>query len=205
MAITDARIDDYIQKSAAFAIPVLKKLRELVHKACPDVQETLKWSMPHFEYKGSILCSMASFKQHCAFGFWLSSKMNDPHGFLTITERTAMGNLGQIKSTADLPTDKIMIAYIKEAMRLIDSGEKLSKKNPVPGTGTIEIPDYFRKILKKNKMAWQHFEAFSYSQKKEYIQWISEAKTEATREKRMETALEWISEGKGRNWKYEKK
>jgi uncharacterized protein YdeI (YjbR/CyaY-like superfamily) len=205
MPSTDKRIDDYINKSAPFAIPVLTKIRALVHKGCPEVNETLKWSMPHFEYKDSILCSMASFKQHCAFGFWLSSQMNDPHGFLSITERTAMGNLGQLKSPSDLPPDKIMIAYIKEAMRLIDSGAKLSKKVSASTDKTLEIPAYFELALSKNKKAKQHFDAFPYSHRKEYIQWITEAKTEATREKRMETALEWIAEGKGRNWKYERK
>jgi uncharacterized protein YdeI (YjbR/CyaY-like superfamily) len=205
MPVNDKRIDDYINKSAPFAIPILNKIRQLVHKSCPDVKENIKWSFPHFEYKGSILCSMASFKQHCAFGFWLGSQMNDPHGILAITDRTAMGNLGAIKSLSDLPNDKIMTAYIKEAMKLIDSGAKVTKKVAANTEKILEIPGYFENALNKNKKAKQQFESFPYSHRKEYIQWITEAKTEPTREKRVETALEWIAEGKSRNWKYERK
>lgn len=199
----DQRIDHYIDKSAEFAKPILNHLRMLVHKNCPDVVETMKWSFPHFEYNGSILCSMASFKQHCAFGFWLGSKMKDPHGILTPSgERDAMGHFGQIKSLKDLPADKILAAYFKEAMELTDKGEKLSRAKSEPKEMTI--PPYFLSEVKKNKAALLHFEKFSPSQKKEYITWIAEAKTEATRQKRMATAVEWLAEGKTRNWKYER-
>src|SRR5688572_26225320 len=131
MAKSDKRVELYISKSAEFAQPILWHITELVHKACPDVEETMKWSFPHFMYKGSNLCSMASFKQHCAFGFWLGSKMKDPKKILNTGEnKTAMGHLGQLRSMKDLPSDKIMLAYIKEAMTLIDKGVKLTKAEP---------------------------------------------------------------------------
>ena len=204
MPAYDPRIDDYISKSADFAKPILEYLRETIHKACPDVQETMKWSFPHFEYNGSILCSMASFKQHCTFGFWLGSLMNDPHGLLTpVGERTAMGHFGQIRSVKDLPSSKILSAYIKEAMALAEQGVKLPK-TPKAASKKIETPPYFLAILKKNKKAFEHFERFSPSHKKEYVLWITEAKSEATRNKRMATAIEWLSDGKPKDWRYMK-
>jgi len=200
---TDPRIDNYILKSADFAVPILIHLRELIHIGCPEIKETVKWSFPNFEYKGSILCSMASFKQHCAFGFWLGSLMDDPHGLLTTgNNKTAMGNLGQIKSLEDLPSDDIMIQYIRHAKELIDKGIKLPKKAPASATKELEIPDYFAEALKTNKKATATFDAFSYSNKKEYVEWVTEAKSEDTRNKRLATAIEWLAEGKIKNWKY---
>lgn len=206
MAKTDKRIDDYIKKAQPFAQPVLKHIRELVHKGCPEVEETIKWGMPSFDYKGPF-CSMASFKQHCVFGFWKSRLINDPDGYLG--ERAnqggeAMGNLGRITSLKDLPPDKAMIDFIMQAKKLNDEGVKLPPK-PIKEKKDLIIPDYFINSLKKNKKAFSNFKNFSQSHKKEYVEWITEAKTEATREKRMETAIEWIAEAKGRNWKYEKK
>jgi uncharacterized protein YdeI (YjbR/CyaY-like superfamily) len=205
MKNTDQRIDNYIDLAADFAKPILITLRSIVHQACPQVTETMKWSFPHFEYKGSILCSMASFKQHCAFGFWLASKMKDTHQLLAVGDtRTSMGHLGKIKSVQHLPSKKVMNEYIKEAMSLIDNGEKLEKKKPAEKSKPIKVPDYFVEELKQNKMALTAFNRFSNSHKKEYIEWITEAKTEATRNKRIATAIQWLSEGKSRNWKYVK-
>lgn len=204
MPVPDKRVDTYIEKSAPFAKPILEQLRKVVHHACPGVAETMKWSFPHFIYNGSNLCSMASFKQHCAFGFWLGSLMKDPKGiFNKDPEKAAMGNLGQIKCINDLPDTKILTDYIREAMNLADRGVKLSKKSPGESPKNLPIPDYFLAALKTNKAASDHFEAFPFGQKKEYIEWITGAKTEVTRQKRLATALEWIAAGKGKNWKYE--
>ncbi len=200
---TDQRIDDYISKSADFAKPILIRLRRLIHQGCPDIKETWKWSFPHFEYNGSILCSMASFKQHCAFGFWLSSKMKDPHNILSVgDERTAMGSLGRIETSADLPSDDLLIEYIKQAMDLIDKGVKLSKPANVKGQKELTVPGFFMEALKKNRKALETFEAFNYSNKKDYVEWITGAKSEDTRKKRLDTAIGWMAEGKIRNWKY---
>jgi uncharacterized protein YdeI (YjbR/CyaY-like superfamily) len=206
MPAYDPRIDAYIDKSAPFAQPILTHLRELVHQACPDVEETMKWSMPHFDYKG-VMCSMASFKQHCSFSFWKAFLLKDPKGF--IKERAAqggegMGHLGRITSLKDLPPDKALIDLIKQAKKINDEGLKLPPKEK-KAPKELETPDYFLKELKRNKSAFAVFENFSLSQKKEYVQWITEAKTEDTRNKRMATAIEWIGEGKKRNWKYEVK
>lgn len=202
MAKTDKRVELYIGKAAPFAQPILIHILEVVHKACPEVEETFKWSFPCFLYNGSILCSMAAFKQHASFGFWLESKMKDPNKILSRgKQREGMGHLGKLTSVKDLPSDKILTAYIKEAMALIDKGEKLKKasaKAKIP----LKVPAYFREALSKNKKALDTFENFSYSNKKEYVVWVTEAKTETTRNSRLKTAIEWMAQGKIRNWKY---
>jgi uncharacterized protein YdeI (YjbR/CyaY-like superfamily) len=203
MAKKDPRIDAYIAKSVPFAKPVLNHLRALVHKACPVAEETMKWSFPHFDYKAEMMCSMAAFKQHCAFGFWKASLMSDPALLDNAKSEIAMGHFGKITSLKDLPADKIILAYIKEAMKLNDEGIKVVKERPAIRK-KLEIPAYFTNAVKKNKKAFNTFENFSYSQKKEYIDWVTEAKTEDTRNKRLTQAVEWMAEGKVRNWKYVK-
>lgn len=204
MATTDPRIDAYIKKAAPFAQPILKHIRKLVHSACPEVEETIKWGFPHFDYQGEMMCSMASFKAHAVFGFWKASLMKDPILMENAKSESSMGHSGRLTSIKDLPSDKKMIGYIKEAMKLTDNGIKLPPKKKVEKKELI-IPDYFKAVLKKNKKANAIFEDFAYSHKKEYVEWITEAKTESTREKRMDQALEMIAEGKSRNWKYQQK
>lgn len=203
MASYDKRVDAYIAKSAPFAQPILEHIRELVHRACPEVEETMKWSFPHFDYKG-MMCNMASFKHHCSFGFWKAAIMKDPKGILTLVGRTAMGHFERITSVDDLPNEKVMIDYIKQAARLNENDIKLPPKKAIKASA-IKVPDYFTKALKKNKKALAAFEAFSNSHRNEYVKWIIEAKSEETRERRMEQAVTWLSEGKSRNWKYERK
>jgi uncharacterized protein YdeI (YjbR/CyaY-like superfamily) len=203
MATKSKEIDAYIAKSADFAKPILNHLRELVHKTCPDAEEKMKWSFPHFDYKGEMLCSMAAFKQHCSFGFWKASLMKDPVLVEMAKSEVAMGHLGKITSLKDLPPDKKIIAWIKEAMKLNDEGRKVVKTKPVVKK-ELEVPDYFSKTVKENKKAWTTFEAFSPSAKKDYVEWVTEAKTEETRNKRLTQAIEWMAEGKKRNWKYER-
>lgn len=198
MPKTDPRIDAYIEKSADFARPVLVHLRKLIHAACPDVTETLKWSMPSFEYKG-ILCGFAAFKAHCTFGFWKQSLMESD---AFPRNKTAMGSFGRITSLKDLPSDKVMIGLIHQAMELNEKGVKV-KKTPAAKKDLV-VPDDLNKALTKNKKARAQFDKFSYSHKKEYVEWITEAKTEPTRLKRLATTIEWLAEGKSRNWKYEK-
>lgn len=196
------RIDAYISKSADFAKPVLRHLRELVHEACPDVEETMKWSFPHFDYKG-MMCSMAAFKQHCSFGFWKASLMEGYDKVLYPMGETAMGHFGQLKSLKDLPSDKIILSYIKEATRLNDDGVKLPQRAK-PTLQKLVVPVDFKKALTRNKKAAANFDGFSYSNKKEYVEWVTEAKTDVTRRTRLATSIEWLSEGKIRNWKYVK-
>ena len=207
MALKEKKIDAYIAKSADFAKPILNHIRELVHKTCPDVEEKVKWGMPFFDYKGEMLCHMASFKQHAVMGFWKASLMKDSILFENAKSETAMGHLGKITSLKDIPSDKKITAWIKEAMVLNDKGIKLPAKiKPTEKEKKeLTVPDYFTKALAKNKKAKQAFENFAYSHKKEYLAWVTEAKTEETRNKRIATALEWMAEGKSRLWKYEKK
>ena len=204
MPTKDPRIDLYIYNAADFARPILLHLRELVHAACPDVKETIKWSFASFDYKGPM-CSMASFKQHCAFGFWKASLMKDKTLTKNAESESAMGHYGKITSLKDLPSDKKIIAHIKEAMMLNEKGIKLPPRKVTTAKKEIVAPVYFLKQLKKNKKAFATFESFSPSHKREYVEWITEAKTDETKKCRIETAIEWMSEGKSRNWKYVKK
>jgi uncharacterized protein YdeI (YjbR/CyaY-like superfamily) len=201
MSTTNIKIDAYINNSADFARPILIHLRKVVHKACPDVQERIKWGMPHFDYKDNMLCSMASFKQHCAFSFWKASLMKDKTLMMNAKRETSMGHLGRITSLKDLPPEKKLISYIKEATKLNDDGVKLDKK-PLAAKTTLNIPKELTFALQSNKKAERTFNEFSYSNKKEYVEWITSAKTDDTRNKRLETAVEWLKEGKVRHWKY---
>jgi len=192
MARKDPRIDAYIAKSQPFAQPILRHLRAAVHAGCPDVVETIKWGMPHFEHEG-VLCGMAAFKAHCAFGFWNRA--------LAIPgQKGAMGQFGCITAVSDLPATKILVGYVREAARLNETGEKIGpvrkKKAPLP------VPKELTAALKKRAGAEAKFKAFSPSQQREYSEWILEAKTDATRGQRLATSIEWIAAGKPRMWKY---
>lgn len=201
MVIKDSRIDAYIEKAEPYARSILKHIRKLIHVACPEVEETLKWQFPHFNYKG-MMCSMAAFQKHCAFNFWKGAIMRDPHHILDKAPQHSMGQLGKLMTLNDLPSDKIFIEYIQEAMKLNDEGIKVLKKK-IERNNELLIPDDLMNALQENKNALETFEHFSYSKKKEYVDWIISAKHQSTKEKRLATAIEWISEGKSRNWKYE--
>ena len=203
----DPRVDAYIARSKPFAQPILRHIRELVHKACPAVVETMKWSRPFFEYKGAILGNVSAFKEHCSFGFWgeeISTVLREAK----VLQPDAMGSLGRITSVDDLPANKQMLSLLRQATAFIDSGQYTSpiaarhKVVKAPVADVKEHPE-FTKALKANKKAAAAFAAFSPSCKREYIEWIADAKREETRDKRIATAIEWISEGKQRNWKYQ--
>ena len=191
--------DDYIAEAAEFARPILKKIRDAFHKACPEIEETMKWGVPHFEYKG-IVGSMAAFKQHVGWGFWKATLLKDPQKLFNRVGETAMGG-AKVTDISQLPSDKDLLAYIREAVALNRDGVKVpaAKKKP---KAELRVPDYLMAALKKNKKALATFEAFSPSNKREYVEWIVEAKQEATRDKRLAQAIEWMQEGKPRNWKY---
>lgn len=195
MAKKDPRIDAYIAKSADFAKPILKHLREIVHRGCPDVEETMKWSMPHFDYAGGPLAGMAAFQAHCAFGFWKGS-------LIVPGSKEAMGQFGRITKRSDLPSDKALLGYVRKAAKLNEEGIKVvrPKKEKPP----IAMPADLAAALKKDAKARKTFEGFSPSRKREYLEWIVEAKTDETRRKRLGTAIEWMAAGKPRNWKYVK-
>jgi uncharacterized protein YdeI (YjbR/CyaY-like superfamily) len=192
----DPRIDAYIDRSAAFAKPILKHLREVVHAGCPDVEETLKWSMPHFDYKG-MMCGMAAFKEHCAFGFWKGTLILENN----TAEEEAMGHFGRITSLDDLPDAKILIRYVRQAAELNEKGIKAPGRTQPKKKRPLQVPDYLKAALKKNAKAKKTFENLTPSHQREYVEWITEAKRDETRERRVKTAIDWMSRGKVRNWK----
>ena len=197
MGTRDPRIDAYIARSADFAKPILTYLRETIHAACPEVEETIKWGTPTFDYHG-IMCGTAAFKEHCALGFWKAK--------LVVGDENseAMGQFGRIRSIDDLPSRRTLTGYIKKAMALNEAGVKAPRETK-PKRKPLPMPDELRRALGKNKPAKSAFEAFSPSHQREYIEWITEAKTDETRSRRVEMAVEWMAEGKPRNWKYMKR
>jgi uncharacterized protein YdeI (YjbR/CyaY-like superfamily) len=201
MGTKDKRIDAYIGKAADFAQPILREIRAIIHQGCPEVEETMKWSMPFFMYKDDMLCHMAAFKQHCALGFWKASLIIDKKESKSVE---AMGQFGRITSMKDLPSKSVLVSYVKEAKRLNDEGIKKASKPKAAVKKELEVPSYFMAALKRNRKSLATFEGFPYSHKKEYVQWVTEAKTDETRDRRLQTTVEWLAEGKSRNWKYEK-
>jgi uncharacterized protein YdeI (YjbR/CyaY-like superfamily) len=201
MGSRNPRVDAYINKAAGFAQPILKHLRDTVHAACPDVAEEMKWSFPHFMYKG-MLCSMAAFKQHAAFMFWKGSLVVED----TSKSGDAMGQLGRITNLADLPPKKALIGYIKKAAALNDEGVKVARApKKSAGAKPLRVPADLGAAFKKNKQAQSTFDNFAPSHRREYVEWITGAKTDETRARRLKTAIEWMAEGKSQNWRYEKK
>jgi len=198
----DSRVDAFIEKASDFAKPILEYIREIVHETSPLLTETVKWGFPFFDYKGPV-CQMAAFKEHCSFGFWKATLLNDPHNALSIGDGSA-GSFGRITKIEDLPSKEILQDFIRQAIALNESGKKTPeaiKKASTPKTELV-IPEYFTEFLKGYPNASFNFDKSSYSHKKEYVEWIVDAKSDATRQKRMETAAEWLAEGKSRHWKY---
>jgi hypothetical protein len=204
--VADGRIvavDAYIAKAGEFARPVLEFLREVVHAGAPGVVEEMKWSMPFFVYKGVILGNMAAFKAHCSFGLW------GPDVVGTLREDGVarggnMGSFGKITSVKELPSRAKLVGYVRLAAKAIADGDRTKAwSRPKVAKAEAEVPKELAVALKKNKAAGKSFEAMTPGYRREYCQWIAEAKREETREKRVATAVEWIAEGKSRNWKYE--
>ncbi len=201
MKNSNPKIDDYIANAQIFSQPILIQLRNWIHQVCPEVEETIKWGFPHFIYGDGILCSMAAFKQHCVFTFWKAAIMSDPQQLFTKIGITSMGHLGKIKSLADLPAKEILLEYLQEALRLNQEGVKLPTRKTTRNQ-ELNVPEYLMVALQENVRALKVFNNFSYTNKKEYIDWLTEAKTEATRQKRLGQAIDWIAAGKTRNWRY---
>jgi uncharacterized protein YdeI (YjbR/CyaY-like superfamily) len=199
MGARDPRIDAYIEKAADFARPILRHLRDVVHSASPEIDETMKWSFPHFTHRG-IVCSMAAFKEHCTLGFWKASLIlpDDEKG------EEAMGQFGRITSLDDLPPRETLVGYVREAVRLNDEGVKVERSPKRKRARELEVPEAFRAALDRDPKAKATFEGFSRSHRNEYVEWITEARRDETRDRRIRTAIEWLAEGKPRNWKYTK-
>ncbi len=206
MKNTIPEVDAYIEKSADFAKPILEKLRKVFHKADPNIQEVIKWSVPHFEHDG-LVGGIAAFKKHVSLGFWKSKEMDDPHDLFDGDPKASMCAV-KFSDVKDVPSEKVLVAYVKQAVKLnVDksktpksTAKKTAKKKVAK---KITVPADLKAALTKNKKAQATFDGFSYTNRKEYVEWITEAKRDATREKRLKQAIEWMAEGKSRNWKYQ--
>ena len=196
MGQRDPRVDAYIAKAAPFAQPILEEIRNRVHEAFPAIEEDIKWGAPAFVHHG-LLANMAAFKAHCAFGFW------NPAIAATGKEKEAMGSYGRIESVRDLPPKREFLELVKKAALANESGEKPKRVPKHPPKPAPAMPDDFRKALAKNSAARKTYDAFSPSHQREYLEWITEAKQEETRARRLATSIEWLSEGKSRMWKYQ--
>ena len=193
---TDPRVDAYIERQAGFARPILAHLRGVIHEACPDCEETIKWSMPSFVYKGKILAGFAAFKAHATFGYWNDSMLNQDE-----KNRSAMGQFGRLTTLDDLPDRATLVALTGKSMALIDEGAKppraTARKPP------FTIPQDLRAAIDAVPAAKAVFDGFAPSCQREYVEWVTEAKRDETRSKRLNQSVEWLAEGKKRNWKYE--
>ena len=199
MVTKDPRVDAYVEQAADFAKPILRHLRATVHAACPDVVETIKWGHPQFEYKGPF-CGMAAFKAHAVFGFWKHALVvTDDDG----RSKEAMGGFGRLTSVADLPSKAALARYLKKAIALNDQGIKVPRTKTGPRK-PVRTPKELTAALATNAKARATWEAFSPSHRREYAAWIAEAKGADTRQRRLDTTLAWLAEGKKRNWKYER-
>jgi hypothetical protein len=203
------KVDGYIAEVQPFAQPIMARLRELVHEGCPGVEESIKWGMPFFEYRGAILCNMAAFKQHCRFGFW-GKEIGAVLSAAKVSVKNSADSLGKITSVDNLPADKQMIDWVRQAAALIDSGNHTSPiaarrqaAKSRPKKPAVKMSAEFAAAMKKSKKTAAAFAKFSPSAKREYLEWIAEAKRPETRTQRIATAIQWIAEGKQRNWKYQ--
>jgi uncharacterized protein YdeI (YjbR/CyaY-like superfamily) len=201
MSKRDPRIDAYIAKSAGFARPILRHIRSVVHAACPQVEEGIKWGMPHFGYRGGMMCQMAAFKQHCAFGFWKAARILGPDGR---SAEKAMGQFGRLTSLGDLPPRRVLTGYIRQAMALHEEGVRVPRPRRRPRP-SVRTPADLAAALKENARAGATYREFSPSHRREYVEWITGAKGADTRARRLATAIKWMAEGKSQNWKYMKR
>lgn len=201
MPTADPRVDAYIAKAPAFAQPILGYLRALIHATCPDAIETIKWGMPCFLFQDRILCGIAAFKQHCSLWFW-KARGAVPKA---TTDSDGMGQFGRITAVTDLPSQKVIAVYLRAAIkRGLDAVANPIREKPATTRPSLEVPGDLLAALNRHQTAHRTFDSFSPSCKREYIDWICEAKRIATRERRIAQAIEWMAEGKRRNWQYQK-
>ena len=199
MGKRDPRVDAYIAKSQPFAQPILTHLRASVHAACPQTEETIKWGMPYFQYHG-MLCGMAAFKAHATFGFW---KGRHVFGGDKAKHDEAMGQFGRLETVKDLPAKRLISLYVKRAMLINEQPELAPRAKRKRVTKPVNVPADLATALAKSAKARKGFAGLTPGKQREYIEWLEEAKREETRAKRLATTIEWVSEGKSRNWKYE--
>ena len=198
------KISAYIAGAQPFAQPILTHLRELVHQACPGIVEEMKWSRPFFVLDGVILANIAAFQQHCSLGIW-GPEMQEVLAAAGIQFEGSMGTFGRLTSLRDLPPDKTLLGYFRQAAAFITSGQRTKSYKRPHRVVKVDagMPPELAAALKKNEAAAKVFAAFPTSCQREYCSWIAEAKRPETRERRIAQAVEWIAEGKQRNWRYQ--
>lgn len=197
------KVDDYVTASETFAQPIMTRLRTLLHNTCPDIVEDMKWGIPHFDYKGEMMCILAASKKHCAFSFWKDALMADPRLKANSGLPAIKRFMGKLTALSDLPSESELVGFIREAMALNENGIKLPPRAAKPPKD-LSMPDDFAAKLAANGTAKEVFETKSDSFRKDYLIWITDAKTDVTRQSRIAEAAAWIAEGKSRFWKYEK-
>ena len=210
----DPRVDAQIEGAPGFARPVLRHLRTLIHQA-GEVEETIKWQRPFFLHQGEIVCSLGAFKEHCSLGIW-GEGMSDVLRADGVSGDDASGSIGRITCLADLPDDALLLHWLRKAVaiaaakasaprgaRIKAAPQKAGKSLPQIAKGELATPEDLVRELARVAGATENFQAFAPSCRKEYVEWIEEAKRPETRAKRLGEAVGWIAEGKRRNWKYE--
>ena len=201
MGKKDPRVDAYIARSPEFARPILKRLRRVVHAASPKIEETIKWGSPAFVHKG-IVCAMAAFTRHCVFGFWKGALLEESIASLPRGAGKAMGQFGRITVVSDLPDDASLRRLVRAAVALNERGVKHPARARPRGSRRLRVPAYFMAALRRNRKALATFRRFSYTNRKDYVDWVAGAKREETRRRRLETSVAWMAEGKIQNWRY---
>jgi len=191
----DPRVDAYIENAAEFARPILRYIRDLMHATCPEIEEDIKWRAPAFMYHGMIGV-MAAFTNYCGFGFWKASLIVPG-----MTDKNVGG--WNVRSLSDLPPRKTLVGYIKKAMALNESGATTPRPKRT-AVKSVAVPEDLTVALRRSAKARTSFESMSPSHRREYVEWITEAKRAETRSRRISQAIEWMAEGKPRNWKYMK-
>ena len=197
------KVDAYLAAAEDFAKPIMTHLRALLHTTCPEVVEEMKWGIPHFDYKGEMMCIFAASKKHCSFGFWKDALMVDPRFQANSSLPAIKRYMGRLTKLSDLPSDEELTGFIREAMALNENGVKLPPRE-VKTPKVLAMPPEFAACLAQNPTAQAAFASRSDAFRKDYLIWITDAKTDATRQKRIDEAVGWIADGKGRFWKYEK-
>lgn len=197
-------VDAYISRQQPFARPILTHLRAVVHAACPEVTEGIKWGMPCFDHHG-LLCNMAAFKAHAAFGFWKEKLLRDQQAGLPAPAVAAMGSFGRLTSVRDLPAKAVLLKLVRAAMRLNEAGVPRAPKAPARASTAVHPPAWFMARVRANRKALATWTGFAPGHRREYLAWVTEAKTAPTRERRLATTVAWLAEGKRHNWRYASK
>ena len=207
---SEKKTDRYIKDAPEYARPIMEKIRKAVHKGCPQAEEAIKWGCPYFMYKGKLFCGMAAFKKHVGFGFWNSADMDDPEGlFETGTGKKASMCNARFHSAKELPTQKVLVDYVKQSKKLTDAevakSKAIKKKTVKKKVVVPKPPADLTKAFRSNKTAKTYFDSLAPSHRRDFLQWILDAKRETTKEKRIEETIKLLKAEKTLHWKYQSK